>query len=80
MNLPSGPEKGCQPDGLAMRSARMPHREAHMSEQKDVEHNCPECDGTGRESGMKPMHLGEKVEFRPCTRCGGSGKIKEAAG
>ncbi|SFU63255.1 hypothetical protein [Bradyrhizobium arachidis] len=49
-----------------------------MSEQKDVEHNCPECDGTGRDSGMKPMHLGEKVEFRPCTRCGGSGKIKEA--
>lgn len=41
---------------------------------KDV--TCSECDGTGQDRGMRPVHLGEKVEFRPCTRCGGSGRIK----
>ncbi|MCK1387197.1 hypothetical protein [Bradyrhizobium sp. 21] len=50
-----------------------------MTEQKDVEFNCAECDGTGRDTGMKPARLGEKIEFRPCTKCGGSGKIRKAA-
>jgi DnaJ-class molecular chaperone len=50
--------------------------------QKEVERNCPECDGTGEQGeheGMQPVRLGEKLDFRPCTTCGGSGKIKEAA-
>ena len=50
-----------------------------MTEPKEVERSCPECDGTGRDAGMKPVRLGEKTAFRPCTKCGGSGKIKEAA-
>ena len=50
-----------------------------MADQKDVERNCPECDGTGQDRGMHPVRLGEKNEFRPCTRCGGSGKIKQTA-
>lgn len=50
-----------------------------MTEQKEVDHSCPECDGTGQDTGMKPIRLGEKIEFRPCTKCGGSGKIKKAA-
>ena len=50
-----------------------------MTEQKEIERNCPECDGTGQERGMQPVRLGAKNEFRPCTKCGGSGKIKEAA-
>ena len=50
-----------------------------MTDQKDVERNCPECDGTGQDRGMHPVRLGEKNEFRPCSRCGGSGKVKEAA-
>jgi len=53
--------------------------EVHMTEQKEIERNCPECDGTGQERGMQPVRLGAKNEFRPCTKCGGSGKIKEAA-
>lgn len=54
-------------------------REAHMTDQKDVERDCPECDGTGQERGMHPVRLGSKNEFRPCTKCGGSGKIKEVS-
>lgn len=50
-----------------------------MTEPKDVERNCPECDGTGQDAGMKPARLGEKMAFRPCAKCGGSGKVKEAA-
>jgi DnaJ-class molecular chaperone len=50
-----------------------------MTDPKEVERNCPECDGTGQDRGMKPIRLGEKNEFGPCTKCGGSGKIKEAA-
>ncbi|MBR1090441.1 hypothetical protein JQ621_23490 [Bradyrhizobium manausense] len=50
-----------------------------MTDQKEVERNCPECDGTGQERGMHPVRLGETNEFRPCTKCGGSGKIKETA-
>ncbi|WP_157083541.1 hypothetical protein [Bradyrhizobium manausense] len=50
-----------------------------MTDQNDVERNCPECDGTGQDRGMHPVRLGEKNEFRPCTKCGGSGKIKETA-
>ncbi|HEV2157090.1 zinc finger domain-containing protein [Bradyrhizobium sp.] len=50
-----------------------------MTDQKDAEHDCPECDGTGQERGMQPIRLGEKRELRPCTKCGGSGKIKQAS-
>lgn len=37
--------------------------------------SCPECDGTGQERGMHPVHLGEKIAFRVCTKCGGSGRV-----
>lgn len=50
-----------------------------MTDQKEVERDCPECDGTGRDTGMKPIQFGEKIQHRPCTKCSGSGKIKEAA-
>lgn len=40
---------------------------------KDV--SCPDCDGTGQERGMRPVHLGEKLAFRVCTKCGGSGRV-----
>ncbi|MBR0718187.1 hypothetical protein [Bradyrhizobium liaoningense] len=45
---------------------------------KDV--SCPECDGTGQERGMRPVQLGEKIEFRPCTKCGGSGRFAVPSG
>ncbi|WP_407193810.1 zinc finger domain-containing protein [Bradyrhizobium sp. STM 3566] len=47
--------------------------------EKEIESTCPECDGTGQDRAMHPVRLGEKNEFRPCAKCGGSGKIKEAA-
>lgn len=50
-----------------------------MTDQKEVERNCPECDGTGQDRGMHPVRLGETNEFRPCTKCGGLGTMKEAA-
>ena len=50
-----------------------------MTDKKQVERNCPECDGTGQDRGMTPVRLSEKNEFRPCTKCGGSGKTKEIA-
>lgn len=34
-----------------------------MTDQKDVERNCPECDGTGQDRGMHPVRLGERNEF-----------------
>ncbi len=55
------------------------YEEAQMTDQKEAEHNCPECDGTGQERGMQPMRLGERREPRPCAKCGGSGRIKQAS-
>jgi hypothetical protein len=31
-----------------------------MTDQKEVERNCPECDGTGQDRGMHPVRVGEK--------------------
>ncbi|TPQ33373.1 hypothetical protein C2U70_19435 [Bradyrhizobium guangdongense] len=53
-------------------------REASMNEPKK-DTICPECDGTGQERGMRPVHLGEKIAFRACTKCGGSGRIVAAS-
>lgn len=39
---------------------------------------CRECDGTGNSAGMKPVQLGGKLEFGPCTKCGGSGRVNES--
>jgi hypothetical protein len=39
---------------------------------------CRECDGTGNDAGMKPVPLGGKSDFRPCTKCGGSGRVTES--
>ena len=39
---------------------------------------CRECDGTGNDAGMKPVQLGGKFDFRPCTKCGGSGRVTES--
>ncbi|MBR0826730.1 hypothetical protein JQ596_14365 [Bradyrhizobium manausense] len=50
-----------------------------MNEPKK-ELSCPECDGTGQDRGMRPMHLGEKTEFRPCAKCGGSGRVVAPSG
>lgn len=49
-----------------------------MTDQKETERDCPECDATGQDRSMKPVRLGEKIDFRPCARCGGSGKMREA--
>ncbi|MCK1394851.1 hypothetical protein [Bradyrhizobium sp. 1] len=50
-----------------------------MTDQVEVERDCPECDATGQDRSMKPVRLGEKNDFRPCPKCGGSGKVKEPA-
>jgi hypothetical protein len=63
---------------LRKGAQRRADHEVHMTGQKDVEHICPECDGTGQERGMHPVRLGETNEFRACTKCGGSGKIEIA--
>jgi len=47
-----------------------------MTEQKEVDHSCPECDGTGQDTGMKPIRLGEKIEFCPCTNAVDRAKSK----
>jgi len=48
------------------------------TEPKSEDVKCPECDGTGNDAGMKPVRLGEKLDHRPCTKCGGSGRVKRA--
>lgn len=75
----SFPMHGMKRRGICSSNERGANWEANMTDPKEVERNCPECDGTGQDRGMKPIRLGEKNEFGPCTKCGGSGKIKEAA-
>ena len=48
------------------------------AEAKSQEVMYRECDGTGNDAGMKPVQLGEKLNHRPCTKCGGSGRVKES--
>jgi DnaJ-class molecular chaperone len=48
-----------------------------MTMSKEVE--CPECYGTGAEYVMRAVRLGEKIAPpKPCSRCGGSGRIKDS--
>ena len=44
---------------------------------KDDVKTCPTCNGTGQERVVQRTVLGQFVNQRPCSRCGGRGKIVE---
>lgn len=43
----------------------------------DIE-KCKSCFGTGNEARMRAMQPGEKILFRPCPECKGTGKVPAA--
>ena len=75
----SPPPGDCRISEVSRTAVGGRQREANMTDQKEVERDCPECDSTGQDRNMRPVRLGEKNDFQPCTKCGGSGKIREAA-
>jgi DnaJ-class molecular chaperone len=46
---------------------------------KPTESKCPACRGTGYPAVMQPMRPGRKIFAAPCKKCGGKGRIAEAA-
>ncbi|WP_371259477.1 zinc finger domain-containing protein [Bradyrhizobium sp. URHD0069] len=44
-----------------------------------IEHKCPACNGTGYPVVTQPVQPGRKIYPAPCTKCGGKGRITEAA-
>ncbi len=45
---------------------------------KPTESNCPACNGTGYPVVMQ-LTPGRKIYPAPCKKCGGKGRISEAA-
>ncbi len=46
---------------------------------KVTETKCPACNGTGYPVVMQPVRPGRKIYPAPCKKCGGKGRITEAA-
>jgi DnaJ-class molecular chaperone len=46
---------------------------------KPTEIKCPACDGTGFSKVTQPAQPGRKIYPAPCEKCGGKGRIPEAA-
>jgi len=46
---------------------------------KPTESKCPACDGTGYPVVKQPVQPGRKIYPAPCKKCGGKGRIKDAA-
>jgi DnaJ-class molecular chaperone len=44
-----------------------------------TEQECPACNGTGNLLVVQPVRPGRKIYPPPCNKCGGRGRIKEAA-
>ena len=44
-----------------------------------TERKCPECNGTGFVVVVQPVQPTRRVYPPPCKKCGGKGRIKEAA-
>jgi DnaJ-class molecular chaperone len=44
-----------------------------------TEIKCPACGGTGFPTVTQPVQPDRKVYPEPCKKCGGKGRIKEAA-
>jgi DnaJ-class molecular chaperone len=44
-----------------------------------TEQECPACNGTGYPVVMQPVRPGRKIYPPPCKKCGGKGRITEAA-
>jgi DnaJ-class molecular chaperone len=49
------------------------------STQQQTEINCPACDGTAFPTVTQPVQPDRKVYPEPCKKCGGKGRITEAA-
>lgn len=44
-----------------------------------IEDKCPACNGTGFDTVVKPVRLGDKkISPPPCASCGGTGRKKKA--
>jgi len=46
---------------------------------KATEIKCPACNGTGYPMVMQPVQPGRKIYPAKCKKCGGKGRIAEAA-
>ena len=46
---------------------------------KPTESKCPACNGTGFPTVTRPVRPGHKIYPAPCKKCGGKGRITEAA-
>jgi DnaJ-class molecular chaperone len=44
-----------------------------------TEQECPACNGTGNLLVVQPVRPGRKIYPPPCNKCGGRGRITEAA-
>jgi DnaJ-class molecular chaperone len=44
-----------------------------------AEHKCPECNGTGFPTVVRPEKPGVRIYPAPCEKCGGKGRISDAA-
>jgi DnaJ-class molecular chaperone len=44
-----------------------------------TEQKCPACDGTGFPNVVQPAQPGRRIYPPPCEKCGGRGRVKEAA-
>ena len=45
----------------------------------EPEYECLACQGTGFPPVKQPAQSGRKIYPAPCRKCGGKGKIKQAA-
>jgi len=62
-----------------LRDRRIKRRPGIKPRTKPSESKCPACNGTGYPVLTKPMQPGHKIYPAPCRKCGGKGRIKEAA-
>jgi DnaJ-class molecular chaperone len=46
---------------------------------KPTEYKCPACKGTGFSAVKQPTQPGRKIYPAECGKCGGKGRITEAA-
>jgi DnaJ-class molecular chaperone len=46
---------------------------------KPTESKCPACNGTGYPVVIQPVQPGRKIYPAPCKKCGGKGRLTEAA-
>ena len=62
-----------------LRDRKIKRRPSIKPRTQPSESKCPVCNGTGYPVLTQPMQPGRKIYPAPCKKCGGKGRMKEAA-